>query len=171
MANASRRPRPSNWRLRLALRRLATGYMSRRRRPVRRVRHMPSPGWSSPAGPRRSPTTTPARLPRVLLAATLSAHGPAAFDEHVPAVLGGVLLPGVLAAGPGGGQLAGRLPGWWPAAPRRLASAAMASSSRALTRACWSAARRGPNPAVARRWSGWGAGWRTLGATAGGLEE
>src|SRR5258706_5789462 len=39
-----------------------------------------------------------------LLAATLSAHGPAAFDEHVPAVLGGVLLPGVLAAGPGGGH-------------------------------------------------------------------
>src|SRR5712671_6048230 len=102
-----------------------------------------------------------------LLAATLSAHGPAAFDEHVPAVLGGVLLPGVLAAGPGGGQLAGRLPGWWPAAPRRLASAAMASSSRALTRACWSAARRARNSAMARRCSCWAASWRTLAATAG----
>jgi len=77
-----------------------------------------------------------------LLAATLFAHDLAAFGVHVPAS-----LPGDWAAG-----LAVRAPGWWPGqagrlgcgpgVPRRSASAAMASSSRASTRACWPAAWR-----------------------------
>src|SRR5271165_2233944 len=66
-----------------------------------------------------------------------------------------------------GGVTAG--PGWGPGAPSRLASAAMASSSRALTRACWSAARRARNSAMARRCSAWAASWRTRAATAGFL--
>src|SRR6516225_8089767 len=57
--------------------------------------------------------------------------------------------------------------GWGPGAPRRLASAAMASSRRASRRACWSAARRARNSAMARRCSAWAASWRTRAATAG----
>src|SRR5258706_8872421 len=41
----------------------------------------------------------------------------------------------------------------------------MASSSRASTRACWSAAQR--KSATARRYSAWAASWRTRAATAG----
>src|SRR5258707_6823684 len=47
------------------------------------------------------------------------------------------------------------------------ASAAIVSSSRALMRACWSAARRARNSAIARRCSAWAASWRTRAATAG----
>src|SRR6516164_7323120 len=57
--------------------------------------------------------------------------------------------------------------GWGPGAPRRLASAAMAWSSRASRRACWSAARRARNSAMARRCSAWAASWRTRAARAG----
>ncbi len=47
-----------------------------------------------------SPPVRGARQPTALvLVATLSAHDPAAFDEHVPAGLGGVLLPGRWSAG------------------------------------------------------------------------
>ena len=51
--------------------------------------------------------------------------------------------------------------------PVRPASAAMASSSSALMRACWSAARRARNSATARRCSAWAASWRARAATAG----
>jgi len=85
-----------------------------------------------------------------VLAATLFEYESAAFGVHVPA------------AGSWPGRLRARR-----GSPRRLASAAMASSSRALTRACWSAARRARNSAIARRCSAWAASWRTRAATAG----
>src|SRR5215470_10642566 len=43
----------------------------------------------------------------------------------------------------------------------------MASSSRASRRACWSAARRARNSAMARRCSAWAASWRIRAARAG----
>src|SRR5450755_3442945 len=45
----------------------------------------------------------------------------------------------------------------------------MASRSRASRRACWSAARRARNSAMARRCPAWAASWRTRAATAGFL--
>src|SRR5271165_6320172 len=45
----------------------------------------------------------------------------------------------------------------------------MASRSRASVRACWSAARRARNSAMARRCPAWAASWRTRAATAGFL--
>ena len=89
-----------------------------------------------------------------VLAAAVFAHESAAFGVHVLAGAG-------VDVGPGGAAGAG------PGAPRRLASAAMASSSKASRRACWSAARRVWNSAMARRCSAWAASWRTRAATAG----
>src|SRR6266702_4627479 len=68
-----------------------------------------------------------------VLAVTLFDHHSAGFRVHVPAGLDDDERRWAGCAGQDDRR------GWGPGAPRR---AAMASSSRALTRACWSAARR-----------------------------
>jgi hypothetical protein len=121
-------------------------------------------------------------LDALVLAAALFAHESAAFGVHVPAGLDVDLLllwlAGRLAARRVVVSLAARggaVPGWrqagwppvWLGSLNRWASAAMASSSRALMRACWSAARRARNSATARRCSAWAASWRSRAAAAG----
>src|SRR5258708_5121352 len=93
------------------------------------------------------------------IAATLFDHDPAAFGVDGPAA---VVDDGVAECGRGVCWLGFRLPGgrWGPGVPRRRARASMASSSRALTRACWSAARPSRNCAMAWRCSAWAASWR-----------
>src|SRR5712691_5973501 len=118
-----------------------------------------------------------------VLAATLFAHESAGFAVHGTAGLGdaGCVVSGaadefawcMLCGGAAGvaqrfrqpagvlGQAAG-LPG--PGAPGRLASAAIASGSSVLMRACWPAAWRARYPAMARRCPARAASWRARAA-------
>ena len=89
--------------------------------------------------PNRRTAWPPRPNARPLLAATLSAHGPAAFDVHVLAGLGGVAW-----CGGGGSGLAGS------SLLKRLARASMVSRSSASILVCWSAACRARKLAARR---------------------